>query len=654
MKKDGSKDAGYWNKERCREEAQKYSNTTDFNKSNPYVYGKAYKMGWLSEICSHMTRLKAPYGYWNSKELCVNEGRKYETRTAFARNSPTAYQKCLENGWEEAFSEMRVILDYTHSYEKCAAIALSCKSQAEMQRNHPKEYSYASSHHFLKEIFSHLPKLDPVTIESAKDAAAKCKLRQEFRIRFPREYRYVVTQHLLDEVCKDMLKMHDMSKRCVYAFEFPDNHVYVGLTCNVERREREHRNETNSSVNLHIQETGLNPKLYIKHDYVDYIKAKELEGEILRDYQDKGWVSLNRTGTGGIGCRGTIYSQIRACTERIKYCEDFKQFEERFPDAYRICFEHDWFDILEEYLGKRKGDIFIPMKGFRKTKVPKVLSADFIERMKDRRVSFWYKDEELFEIGSSYSTRNEFDRKNNIAYRQAKKRGIVDKLFPTNPRLVPNEKLIFEASKYSSREEFKNGSNTAYQMALRRHLLDDLCKDMPYHGYKDEHTMLAAENRKVDGVRIEGYKYWTEEKIYEEIKTKGYQTMSEFHKGSAGAYDSARDMNILDKIREEFVSGKTMWTDEMLANEASNYKSKTEFRKGSPKAYDVAWKRGILDKICLHMVVLRTKWTYEMLAAEARKYEYRGDFYKGSRKAYDVAHKWGILDEICSHMKSKR
>ena len=294
------------------------------------------------------------------------------------------------------------------------------------------------------------------------------------------------------------------------------------------------------------------------------------------------------------------------------------------------------------------------MKGFKKTKVPRVLSANFIERMKNRRVSFWYTNEELFEIGSRYSTKNEFDKKNNIAFRQAKKRGIVDKLFPTNPRHVPNEKRVFEAAKYSSREDFKNGSNTAYQMALRRHILDDLCKNMPYHGYKDEHTMLAAECKKVNGVRIEGYKYWTEEKIYEEIRNKGYHTMSEFHNGSAGAYNSAREMDILDKIREELVFSKTIWTDEMLANEASKYKSKTEFRKCSPRAYDVAWKRGILDKICLHMVVLRTKWTYEMLAAEAKKYDYRGDFYNGSRKAYDVAHKRGILDEICSHMKSRR
>lgn len=652
MKKDNTYDAGYWTKERCRKIASGFSNTTEFRKAYPYVYARAKKMGWLDEMCSHMVRLFAPKGYWNSKDNCIREAKKYKTRTSFARNAPTAYQRCLDNGWDEAFSEMRQIMNCSHSYEECAAIALRCNSQAQMRREYPKQYSYAHNHGFLKDIFGHLPKILPVTEQQARDAASKCKLRQEFRIRFPREYRYTVNHHLLDDICKDMLVMHDMSRRCVYAFEFPDRHVYVGLTCNVERRKHEHNSETKSAVFLYKQESGLNPKFVIKVDYTDFYKAKELEGIILRNYTDNNWIALNRTGTGGIGCKGTIYSQLRACTERIKFCEDFRQFEERFPDAYKICLDRDWFDILEEYLGERKGDMFIPKRGFKKTKVPNSLSAVFVDRMKGRNVAFRYTDEELYIEGRKYSLRNEFEKGNSIAFRQAKKRGIVDILFPINPRHVPDERLYAEAAKYSSREDFKNGSNTAYQMALRRHILDKLCENMPFHGYKNERMMLAAEANKLNGIRMVGYKYWTEERIVKEIKDKGYKTLSEFQQKSAGAYDAAREMNLLDKIKVLFEPGKIMWTNEMLADEALKYHSKKEFRKGSPKAYDVAWKRDILDDICSHMVVLRTNWTYELLEEEANKYNSRGDFYRNSRKAYNVAHKRGILDKICSHMKS--
>ncbi len=648
MKKDNTHDAGYWTKERCRQRASGYANTTAFRKANPYVYGRAKKMGWLDEICSHMIRLFAPNGYWNSKENCLREARKYETRTSFARNAPTAYQRCLDNGWNEAFANMKILLDYSCTREKCEAIALVCKSQAQMQREYPKEYSYASRHHFLKEIFTHLPKIERVTKEQAEKAASKCKLRQEFRIRFPREYRFAVNHHLLDEICKNLPVMHNMSERCVYAYEFPDMHVYVGLTCNIERRKREHQYETNSAVYIYSHETGQRPTFHLKHDYVDYIQAKELEGIVLREYTDKKWISLNRTGTGGIGCSGNIYSQVKACTERVKFCEDFYQFKERFPDAYRICLEHDWFDLMEEYLGERRGDVFIPKKGFKKKKGIMIMNAEFVKRMQGRSVAFRYTDGELLEEIRKYRTKSEFARRNVSAYRQAKGRGLIDKYYPENANLVSNAKLAKEASLYNSRTQFKKGSNAYYQLAMKRGILDDICKNMPFHGYRSERIMIAKENRKSN----EMGKYWTKGRILEEIKK--YDSISDFIENESGAYDAARDMGIMDELREVISSRYIDWTNEMLAEEAKKYHRRVDFQKGSRKAYDVAHKRGILDKICSHMVVLRTNWTYEMLEAEARRYEYRGDFYKGSRKAYDVAHKRGILDEICSHMKSKR
>lgn len=498
MKRDNTQDAGYWTKERCRDFAFGFTDTTAFRKANPYVYARAKKMGWFDEICSHMERLYTPKGFWNSKKNCIREAKKYKTRTAFARNAGTAYQRCLDNGWDEAFSEMKQINNYSHSYEECADIALNCNSQAQMQREYPKQYSYACRHKFLKDIFKHLPIIEHVTKEQAMEAAGKCKLRQEFRIRFPREYRFAVNHHLLDEICQNLPIMHNMSKRCIYAYEFLDMHVYVGLTCNIERRKREHQYESISAVYLYSLETGQTPSFHLKHDYVDFIQAKVLEGIILRQYTDKGWNALNRTGTGGIGCSGNTYSLIKTCTERIKFCEDFKQFEERFPDAYKICVEHDWFDLLEEYLGEKKGDVFIPKRGFRKKKESMTLSANFVKRLKGRSVAFRYTDEELMEEAKKYKTKTDFARRNDAAYRQSKDRGFIEMWFPENANLVSNEQLSIEASLYNSRVDFKNGSNAHYQLAMKRGILDEICRNMPYHGYRSERVMLAKESRQAN------------------------------------------------------------------------------------------------------------------------------------------------------------
>jgi len=48
------KTKNYWTKERCKKDALKYNNRTEYNKNSVSSYSKAWKKGWLDEICSHM------------------------------------------------------------------------------------------------------------------------------------------------------------------------------------------------------------------------------------------------------------------------------------------------------------------------------------------------------------------------------------------------------------------------------------------------------------------------------------------------------------------------------------------------------------------------------------------------------------------------
>lgn len=43
-----------WTKERCLEEALKYNSRTEFHNSNKSAYNSSIKNGWMDEICSHM------------------------------------------------------------------------------------------------------------------------------------------------------------------------------------------------------------------------------------------------------------------------------------------------------------------------------------------------------------------------------------------------------------------------------------------------------------------------------------------------------------------------------------------------------------------------------------------------------------------------
>ena len=65
----------------------------------------------------------------------------------------------------------------------------------------------------------------------------------------------------LDEICSHMIIIGNRMKRCIYAIEFVDNYVYIGLSYNAEKRFNTHLMDDDSSVLIHYKETGIKPIL---------------------------------------------------------------------------------------------------------------------------------------------------------------------------------------------------------------------------------------------------------------------------------------------------------------------------------------------------------------------------------------------------------
>lgn len=94
---------GYWNKERCQEEALKFNNKMVFIKNCHYAYVASHKNGWMDEICSHMDKRKpSPYLKW-SYEVCKTESLNYNNEFEFEKNSNKAYLKARKKGWINDF-----------------------------------------------------------------------------------------------------------------------------------------------------------------------------------------------------------------------------------------------------------------------------------------------------------------------------------------------------------------------------------------------------------------------------------------------------------------------------------------------------------------------------------------------------------------------
>ncbi len=91
----------------------------------------------------------------------------------------------------------------------------------------------------------------------------------------------------MNEINGHFTLLGNHNKRFIYAYEFPDNHVYVGLTYSFEERNKWHN--IGGTVFNYSQETGLKP-IFIEliSEPVDVKDAKILEELHLNNYINKG------------------------------------------------------------------------------------------------------------------------------------------------------------------------------------------------------------------------------------------------------------------------------------------------------------------------------------------------------------------------------
>ena len=116
------------------------------------------------------------------KESCRREAIKYTTRTEFQNNSHGAWAAANKKGWlDEICKHMTVKWQHKWDKESCRKEALKYTSRTDFENN-----------------------------SSGAWAAANKK-------------------GWLDEICLHMEVLGNLFQRCIYAFEFSDNYVYVGL-----------------------------------------------------------------------------------------------------------------------------------------------------------------------------------------------------------------------------------------------------------------------------------------------------------------------------------------------------------------------------------------------------------------------------------------
>ncbi len=252
--------------------------------------------------------------------------------------------------------------------------------------------------------------------------------------------------HLMDH----MSSIGDLYNRCVYVYEFNNDSVYVGLTLNLEKRDKQHKKDKFSSVYKHIIETNIEPNLIKISDYITNSNAVKLEIETIEKYKRNGWKLLNKVKGGSLGATNRYWTKEKCIEEGFKY-NSKKEFREKSYSSYKISLRNNWLEEVTKHMNQT-----IKPKGY------------------------WTK-EKCIEEGSKFNSKKEFREKSPICYKISLRNNWLEVTSHMNILVKPKgywtkEKCQEESSKYKSKKEFIKNSYNCYKISYRNNWLEDITK----------------------------------------------------------------------------------------------------------------------------------------------------------------------------------
>jgi hypothetical protein len=335
--------------------------------------------------------------------------------------------------------------------------------------------------------------------EKLKAEAFKYQSKKEFGEKNKGAVSTAKKMGIWDEITAHMKPLGSLYERAVYAWEFPDKSVYVGLTYNLEQRAIAHLDsEGKTQVSRHIKNSKLIPTFKLVSDYVVQNEAQNLENCTIEAYKSNGWNVLNVKKAGGLGSCRRKWTDDAIRDEAKKYdnVADFKKY------AYSAYVSAQKYGIFDE------------------------VTKDMTRKYKS------FSDDEIRKIASKYTNKSSFIKNEPEVVGAARARGLFQDLvkdMEKSPRdtssfVAPTDEEIFTlAKKYSSMKPFRDDNPIHYNVAYKKGLLPKL--------------------REIFG---KSFTRWDLEKLKDvskDIKTRG-----EFQSINPSAYQSARRQGYLDVL----------------------------------------------------------------------------------------------------------
>jgi hypothetical protein len=206
------KPRGYWTLERCKEDALLYKNWTEWKNSGSGGAYAAAVYGWKKECSQHFIVKNKPKGYW-TKELCQIEADKYTRRIDWQRGHPASWAGATNLGCIDECTKNYPFHQKIWDYDRCKADAAKyqtvkdwCRKQGKAS---PQSYVAARDKNWIERIILELGMIDNRkhpgwTKELCKIEADKYTNKRDWIKNSPSSYNMARKNKWLEELCKHM------------------------------------------------------------------------------------------------------------------------------------------------------------------------------------------------------------------------------------------------------------------------------------------------------------------------------------------------------------------------------------------------------------------------------------------------------------------
>lgn len=336
-----------WNKDLIFECAKECRTRTEFfNK-----YSAGYRYAKKIDLLDGLYTIKSikPRGYWKNLENLKKAANECKTTYELQKKYPGAYVAMNKNNLLDTYYPDRIKNFYINlDKEKVITLSQLCNNREDFFRTYRAAYKKAIDLDILDVLFPRIKRKKYYwTNEKVLEEADKYSTKNDFAKNNITAYNYYVKRKLKRKIPFNSLGNREF--RCIYVFVFNDNHVYVGLTYNFEKRVIDHLSgKYNSSVFNYIQN---NPNVnYISKKITKYISKEEasrLEGLVLNKYLRLGYEKINKNSTGGLGgnSKKWTFEKVRLIFLKYKNCTEIINSPDRGAYYAAVC--NKWLKILK-------------------------------------------------------------------------------------------------------------------------------------------------------------------------------------------------------------------------------------------------------------------------------------------------------------------